>query len=747
MKQLSIKILTFIIALLFTCLATAQQPTQQAFSVVDRKEITFSQLGINGSIMMQGSESSAYLSFGSRLDEIISKASLDFSFIPSPALLAAVSHLKVYLNDELMGVIAIADGDQGKRVSASLPLDPRFISNFNQLRFELIGSINSICRDPNDPSIWAEISNAGRVRLQVQKSILATDLALLPAPFFDERDFSHVTLPFVFPGQQNIGELTAAGVLASYFGALANWRGVNFPVYIDELPQQHAIVFATNQNKPAFIRDLPDVTGPTLQLITHPTNEYIKLLLVLGRDSEDLNMAVRGLVLGKSLLTGPVAQINSVTDLKPRQPYDAPNWVRTDRPVSFAELVDGPYQLQAEGRTSSPINVTFNLPPDLFAWQSRGIPLDLGYRYSPPRENSGSRLNFSVNGQFVEAFNLTEKGRNSDDKRLRIPLLDDTLLSTNSSSHIPAFRIDSSNTMQFEFSFASESTDICQSAQPSRYYAVMDSDSTLDFSGFPHYIKMPNLRAFAKSGFPFSKMADLSETAVVIKQHPSVAEVALLLDTMGLIGAKTGYPALKVTMVDRWVPELLADKDILTIGTLSSQAEDVGSKEGAKLILSEMTRQLALPVNNNKLGWASWLKSQPGDSNVTGVVDVTAAGAFASMVAMESPFTKKRSLISLVASSSDDFSLIGDALNERGKSAHMFGSVVTIKAAEITSFEVGDTYHLGKLPVIDLIWYHFSEHPVLLALCAALLVISLTILIWRVLSRLSAQRLAVGDDK
>ncbi len=59
-----------------------------------------------------------------------------------------------------------------------------------------------------------------------------------------------------------------------------------------------------------------------------------------------------------------------------------------------------------------------------------------------------------------------------------------------------------------------------------------------------------------------------------------------MLDTMGgAIGTKTGYPAIKVAMIDRWDPEQLIDKDILTIGTISTQAENVVSHEGANLIL------------------------------------------------------------------------------------------------------------------------------------------------------------------
>lgn len=85
------------------------------FPIVTERLIQFSQLGYNGSISMLGSESNAYINFGSRLDEVVSKGVLSFDFTPSPALRSLVSHLKVYLNNELMGVISINDGEQGKK--------------------------------------------------------------------------------------------------------------------------------------------------------------------------------------------------------------------------------------------------------------------------------------------------------------------------------------------------------------------------------------------------------------------------------------------------------------------------------------------------------------------------------------------------------------------------------------------------------------------------------------------------------
>ncbi|MGF1863394.1 cellulose biosynthesis cyclic di-GMP-binding regulatory protein BcsB, partial [Photobacterium profundum] len=290
------------------------------FPIVTERIIQFSQLGYNGSISMLGSESNAYIGFGSRLDEVVSKGMLSFDFTPSPALRSLVSHLKVYLNNELMGVISIDDGDQGTKINADIPLDPRFFSNFNQLHIEFIGDIEGLCANPNHPSIWTEISQSSHIALQVQKTVLKSDLNLLPAPFFDERDFSQVNIPFVMGKNYDLSEVKAAGVLASYFGALSDWRGARFPISLDELPQENAIVFVTNANKPTFLQDFPDVDKPTLQMISHPENPYIKLLLIIGRDSKDLNDAVMGLALGNKILTGPIATINDVKQISPRLP-------------------------------------------------------------------------------------------------------------------------------------------------------------------------------------------------------------------------------------------------------------------------------------------------------------------------------------------------------------------------------------------------------------------------------------------
>ncbi|MCC3262287.1 cellulose biosynthesis cyclic di-GMP-binding regulatory protein BcsB, partial [Paenibacillus polymyxa] len=105
----------------------------------------------------------------------------------------------------------------------------------------------------------------------------------------------------------------------------------------------------TNSQRPDFLRDYPAVNGPTVEMISHPDNPYVKLLLIQGRDDNDLITAVKGIAQGNILFRGQNVTVDKVEQLAPRQPYDAPNWVRTDRSVTFAELKTYEQQLQSSG--------------------------------------------------------------------------------------------------------------------------------------------------------------------------------------------------------------------------------------------------------------------------------------------------------------------------------------------------------------------------------------------------------------
>lgn len=367
-----------------------------------------------GTFVLRGTRPDGQIEFGVRSDEVVSQAMLDLEFTPSPALIPVESHVKVYLNDELMGVTTIAKEQLGKPNRIQMAIDPRYITDFNRIRLVFVGHYQNICENPASTSLWLDVSKSSALKLRFQTLPVKNELSHFPEPFFDSRDNRPLTLPMVFAGQPDLAQQRAAGILASWFGSKAQWRGQSFPTLYNALPTQHAVVFATNQQRPDFLRDYPAVNGPTVEMISHPDNPYVKLLLIQGRDDNDLITAVKGIAQGDILFRGQNVTVDKVEQLAPRQPYDAPSWVRTDRPMTFAELQQYAEQLQTSGIEPGPISLTMNLPPDLFLIRSTGIDMHLKYRYTAPRIQDGSRLSVSLNNQFVQAYSLVpehEQGR------------------------------------------------------------------------------------------------------------------------------------------------------------------------------------------------------------------------------------------------------------------------------------------------------------------------------------------------
>lgn len=213
--------------------------------------ISLKQMGQGSNIELRGVEGERTFPFTVRSDEVITSAKIRYGIAYSPALLPDLSHIKVSVNNELVSVVPLPK-DNPKGIVREDNIDPRFFADFNQLSFKLIGHYTRECEDPYHSSLWAKISNTTQLELTVSTIDLANDLALLPGPFFDKRDSKLLELPFVLPSGASLDLLRNAGVVASWFGQLASYRGARFPV-ADGMPKSHAIVFATTKEAPAGV--------------------------------------------------------------------------------------------------------------------------------------------------------------------------------------------------------------------------------------------------------------------------------------------------------------------------------------------------------------------------------------------------------------------------------------------------------------------------------------------------------------
>lgn len=727
--------------------ATAPTPDAAPVVVEDAPsrdvKLSFAQIAPPpGSMVLRGSNPDGGVEFGMRSDEVVSKAQLNLTYTPSPSLLPITSQLKVYLNDELMDVLPVTKEQLGKKVTAQIAVDPLYITDFNRVRLEFIGHYRDVCENPANNTVWLDVARNSSLDLTYRSLKVRNDLSHFPVPFFDTRDNRTLELPMVFAASPDLQQQQAAGIIASWFGAKAGWRGQNFPVLFNTLPERNAIVFATNDRRPDFLREHPAVNAPTIEMIDHPSNPYMKLLVVFGRDDKDLLKAAQGIASGNILFRGDSVTVDEVKPLRPRVPYDAPNWVRTDRPVTFGELKTYEQQLQSTGLEPASINLSLNLPPDLYLMRSTGIDMDLKYRYTMPPVKDSSRMDISLNNQFLQSFNL-ESTQDVNKLMLRLPVLQGLLDGKNDIS-IPALRLGAMNQLRFDFQYMNPmpggTQENCITFQPVQNHVVIGDDSTIDFSDYYHFLPMPDLRTFANAGFPFTRMADLSDTVIVMPKTPSEAQVSTLLNTVGVVGGQTGLAGTSMTIVDEGSQIKSKDADLLLIGSIPQQLKD---DKHIDLLVNAAQSWVKTPVRHHDL---PSIYMDEDDRQASVQTGITSSGPMAAVVGFESPYYKQRSVIALLADSARGYDLLNGALNDSGKRAAMFGSVSVIRESGVSSLRVGDIYYVGHLPWFERVWFALSNHPVLLAIFAAISIVLLAWVLWRLLRILSRRRLDPEDE-
>jgi len=715
-----------------TATAPASEPATPPVGVA--RDLTLKQMGAYGAIKLRGQDPNGTLNVSVRNDEVVTGAKLHLVYTYSPSLIYSLSHIKVYLNGEVVTTLPMDKETAGQTVRKDVDLDPRLFTDFNRIGLQMIAHYTlDHCEDPYHSSLWTDISPDTSLTLTTSNIALPNNLALLPAPFFDRRDNRPLVLPFVLPAQADAPTLRVAGVVSSWFGALAGWRGARFPVAQTAPADTHAIAFALPNAMPAGVK-LDEIKGPTVIVMPNPASppeSGRKLLVLAGRDTKELQEAANALVLGQVGMSGDRAIVKSV-DLGPdRHPYDAPNWAPVDRPVSFKELVTDPGQLQASGFNPPPVRVDVRLPPDLFAWARHSVPLDVHYRYTAPSNYNDSVLNISVNDELLRSVRLRPADPSGVERQFNVPLLSGSEARGAEEIRVPALRIGANNQFQFQFHMDSQKTGLCASAAPDSTRAAVDADSTIDFSQFVHYTAMPNLAFFATSGFPFTRMADLADTAVVMPDTPDAHEEEAMLTLLGQIGRWSGLPALRVAVVPASAVESVRDRDLLVIGTGS--AGELMAKWGKDLPMliqrSENDLSLREPTDRARSNGAA------------GRAAMNVNGPTAAFVAFQSPYAKGRSVVALAANSSDRLDDLLDVLGDDARVNEVRGDLAVVRQKIVVGLTVGDTYYVGHLPWYAWLWVHISKYPALMAIAGILAGLFVALTVFWALGRLAARRL------
>ena len=301
-----------------------------------KNTFTLADIGVPDVIELHGVDAYHSVYFSVPQTQVVRTATMHIRVHFSPGLIPALSHLKVMLNGSLFATIPVVTNvnmtgtytaggsptDQGTILAPqnqpivvtangnaaeqdyTLDMPADMLVRDNQITFEFIGHYTLNCEDPSHSTLWARVDSTTTIELAGNLLPLQDDLKLLPLPFYDSAVNLHPSVPIVFMSQPSPKAMQAAGILASWFGILTDYRPVRFPVSFGTIPTRECDIDRGEYGGPADItescgelgRDHRDAHESVL-------TRTAKVLVVSGDKGDDLvSPRVGALALQESFL-------------------------------------------------------------------------------------------------------------------------------------------------------------------------------------------------------------------------------------------------------------------------------------------------------------------------------------------------------------------------------------------------------------------------------------------------------------
>lgn len=677
------------------------------------------------------------------------RARLHLEFTNSIALLPQRSQLLVSVNRRLVAQLPLKSTSPDGVVDITLPVDA-LTAGYNQLKFEVAQHYTEDCEDPTAPELWTRIDTLAS-RLELEVAPKSGDLRLSQlADLFDRRSWGDFPLSIVAPPGTPPEQLLRWGGLAAQAAAL---RLDYVPLALDYLTAENATATAPGRRLPglaqaalrgrdAVLVGTRDALAPYLGAATaqqirgsflglFPLDEDPQhfVLVVSGTNAEEVDRAATALL----FLNFPYADAATmhIAALSPPElaQYAAPGAVHPGARYRFADLGYDTATLQGYKQSNlSRAALTLWLPPDLYTREDANVVLALHMVYGAGlREDSV--LNVMLNDRFENVIPLNDKdGAMFRDYRVHIPLR----------SFRPGY-----NTLSFEPRMTSLVSDHCKLGQSENMLLTLFEDSTLQLPAAAHYVALPDLALFARSGFPYTRSPDGAELTVqVTGDEPATIAAAWTL--LARLAQVQGLPLYRAT----WRTDApAAAADVLLIGPRGRL--DAEMLRAAPLGLTpEVAAPLQTRVDVDRAETTWWQRLWGADDGVllrpamAQVQQSGGLGRYTALAQFASPYHADRTVTLLTAADVATLAAGTRALVQPAVWNNMDGAVTVWRedGSDLQTREAETQYHSGEVGVGTRMQYYFSNYPLYGGAIIVLLLVAVALLTWLLLRQFRRRR-------
>lgn len=689
----------------------------------------------------------------------VHKARLHLQYTNSISLLRGRSQLRIVLNGRTIGQLPLKPKQPDAEADILLPVS-LLKSGYNELRLEAAQHYTLECEDPTAPELWTQIDTlASTLTLEVEPRPVSARLSQLQ-DLIDRKLYGGYSLNIVTTGkslddaQLRWGSLISQGTAVRldylplqvhHHTATARLRntpnaddsGHHFPT-LDQrgLSQRDSVLVGTRAQLAPLLGTSysQSITGSHLGLFPLDEDPSHFLLIVSGTTEHEVSQAATAFAHLNFPLPDVATMQVTTLDLPLLPRYTTRSTVRENASYPFSEF-DFNTRTVAGGGTSNTrlANLQMWFPADLHASEHAHAELSLHLAYGAALRKD-SVLNISLNNRFEHAIPLSdEDGAVFRDYKVHIPLR----------SFKPGL-----NTLSFEPSMTPRVIDRCEQTPLQNLIITLFDDSMITIPDADHYVQLPDLGLFSRTGFPYSAMPDGSELAFQVGSRDP-ASIAAAWTLAGRLAQIKDTPLYNAEI--SFDPPS-ADRHLILIGAWDKL--DPSLLQAAPLALDNLVNapypSLAAPVTESRSRgwWEGWwarlwnAKASPTSNRSVHPqpVRMTQQGGLGNYtVAMqfESPLRTGNTTTVFTATDSDSLAEGITALLRPEIWDSLGGDVAVWHAGaqSVQQQHAADTYYMGELAAKRWLGFHWSTHPFRGVLILLLLMVLIALMTRYLLAR------------
>jgi hypothetical protein len=296
------------------------------------------------------------------------------------------------------------------------------------------------------------------------------------------------------------------------------------------------------------------------------------------------------------------------------------------------------------------------------------------------------------------------------------------------------------NQLQFYYDLRPIKQGECQDVLPNNVQESIDPDSTIDLSKTERFTSLPNLAFFVNSGYPFTKLADLSDTAVILPDQLTAPDIQSYLELMGMMGDSTGFPVVHASVVTPADADKVSGKDLLVLGSIDHQPLLAKWVQNAKLRVEDGHLRVGLTSALDRVYTVLDPNTQAERQRVDQVL-VAQGDNLAAMIGLQSPLNSSRSAVIITGSSPDKLLTVLNTFRNRELNPSIQGDLMLADSGRVTSFRIGNEYSVGHLPTLTKLRWWLGNSPLVLILFTLIGVLIIALVAYWLLRRLAIGRL------